>query len=182
MSNILTVLEQLSFLHILWLFFLAFVIHELEEWNINQFEHRNFVGAPAQASDRSVRMWIACVCLIGLGWCTLATLPGNSALAAWIFLPAVAIMVQNALQHIYWSFYFRQLAPGIFTAVILLIPLGGYILLSAVQQGYAPFWYALICAGLIATGFIQTIRAGNKMPALIRAVNVIGIALSERIK
>jgi hypothetical protein len=182
MSNILTALEQLNFLNALWLFFLVFVLHEVEEWNIDQFEHRNFVGLPPAATDRSARMWIAFVSLVGLIWCAVSTLPGNPTIAAWVFIPAVAVMLQNALQHVYWSFYFKQYAPGIITSALLLIPLGCYIIVGAVQQGYAPFWYVAVCAVLVVVGLAQTMRAGNKMTPLVRAINIIGIRLSEKIK
>jgi hypothetical protein len=182
MSNILTALEQLNFLNTLWLFFLVFVLHEVEEWNINKFEHQNFVGLPPTATDRSARMWIAFISLVGLIWCAVATLPGNPTIAAWIIFPAIAIMLQNALQHVYWSFYFRQYAPGVITSALLLIPLGCYVIARAVQQGYAPTWYAAVWAVPIVMGLAQTMRAGNKMTPLIRAINNIGIGLSERIR
>ena len=86
-------------------------------------------------------MWIAFVSLVGLIWCAVSTLPGNPTIAAWVFIPAVAVMLQNGLQHVYWSFYFKQYAPGVITSALLLIPLGCYIMVGAVQQGYAPFWY-----------------------------------------
>ncbi len=56
MSNVLTALGQLDFMNTLWLFFLVFVLHEFEEWNIDRFERRNFVGLPSAATGKSARM------------------------------------------------------------------------------------------------------------------------------
>ena len=181
MDQIITAVSQMNFLHVLWLFFFVFVAHELEEWNIDRFEHQYFTGLPPAATDRSARMWIACVVLIGLLWVTAATLPASPASAAWIFLPAIAILIQNALQHVYWSLYFRRYAPGVVTALILIIPIGLYIMITAVQRGYVPAWYAAIWAVLIAAGLVQTVIAGSRMTPLIRAINLIGIQLAEKI-
>lgn len=182
MNNIITVLAGLGFLPLLWLFFFVFVLHELEEWNIDRFERLNFAGLPPAATDRSARLWIACVILVGLVWIIAAALPGSPATAALIFLPAVAILVQNALQHIYWSLYFRQYAPGVVTAVLLLIPLGLLIFVQSLQRGYIPAWYAALWAAFILAGSVQTVLAGRQMTPLIRAINTIGILLAERLK
>jgi hypothetical protein len=179
MNNILTVLESLDFLTTLWLFLLAFVLHEFEEWHITEFERRNFVGLPPSATERSARMWIAFICTVGLVWCAAATLPGIPSLAAWVFLPAIAVALQNALQHAFWSVYFRQYAPGVITAVVLLIPIGGYVAAWAVRQGYVPAWYAAALAGLVAVGLVHTVRAGNRMSPFIRAIYNLGFRLSE---
>jgi hypothetical protein len=181
MNQILAAVSQVNFLHMLWLFFFVFVAHELEEWNIDRFEHRHFTGLSPAATDRSARMWIACVVLIGLLWVTIATLSGSPTSAAWIFLPAVAILIQNALQHVFWSLYFRRYAPGVVTALVLLIPIGVYIMITAVQRGYTPAWYAAIWTVFIAAGFIQTVIAGSRMTPLIRGINLIGIKLAEMI-
>lgn len=127
-------------------------------------------------------MWIACVCLVGLIWVTVAVLPGNPATGAWIMLPAIAIMLQNALQHVYWCFYFKQYSPEVITAALCLIPLGGFIITRAVGQGYVPIGYVAACAALVVIGLAQTLWAGNKMTPLIRTINIIGVKLSERIK
>ena len=182
MSNIVTALEQLSFLNMLWLFFFIFVLHEFEEWDIDQFEHKHFEGLSPAATDRSARMWIVFISLVGLIWCAVATVPGNPTTAAWIFLPAIAIMLQNALQHIFWSFYFRQYAPGVITATLLLIPFGCYVIARAIEQGYLPIWYVAIWAAFVLMGFAQTVKAGNKMTPLIRTINNLGIWLSDRIR
>ena len=181
MNNIIAFIEQLNFLHMLWVFFVVFVLHEFEEWNIDQFERRNFVGLPPAATDRSARMWIGFVCLVGLIWCVAATFPADPSLAAWIFLPAIAIMIQNALQHVFWSFYFRSYSPGAITSVLLLIPIGCYVMVRAVDQGYAPVWYVAAWAFFVMVGFAQTVRAGKNMMPLVRAINNIGIWISERL-
>jgi hypothetical protein len=134
MSDIVTIFKQIDFLSMVWLFFIAFVIHEAEEWNITDFELRNFVGVPATVTRKNARMWIGIICGVGLVWCAAATWRGNPTLAAYVFLPAVALALGNALQHVFWTFYFRQYAPGVISAVVLLIPLGGTLAARAVQQ------------------------------------------------
>jgi hypothetical protein len=180
MANVFDALGRIDFLAVLWLFPIAFALHEAEEWNIVAWERRTFEGVE-HATDRGARTWLVFITLIYFLWCGAATLPGNPALAAFVFLPAVAIAVQNALQHVYWSFHFRQYAPGVVTSVLLLIPTGGYVVARAVRQGHAPVWYAALWVVLILLGLVQTIRAGNQMASPVRAIHSLGNKLSEMI-
>ncbi len=180
MSEIANGLGQMSFLTLVWIFYVFVVLHELEEWNIDQFEHRRFEGVPPAATDRSARMVILFVVLVGLVWCLAATIPGSPALAAWIFIPAVSILVLNAIQHMLWSLYFRQAAPGVISSVLLLIPSGSFLVARALQQGYIPTWYAAVWAAFVIAGLVLTLKAGNQMMPTIRTVNNIGVWLEER--
>ena len=181
MSNIFTPFAQLDFLSMLWLFLIAFVIHEVEEWNITEFERRNFVGVPATVTKKNARTWIGIICVAGFAWCAAATLPGNPTVAAYVFLPAIMLALSNALQHIFWTFYFKQYAPGVITAVLLIIPLGCYIVVTTIQQRYAPLWYVAILAGLIVVPLFHTVRAGNEMTPPIRAIYGLGNWLAGKL-
>ena len=178
-SLIINTFGQLEFLKMLWLLLLAFFIHEIEEWNITDFERRNFVGLPTIVTKRNARMWIKFICLVGLVWCSAATLPGNPTLAAYVFLPAIFLVLGNALQHVFWTFYFRQYAPGVVSAVLLLIPICCYVIVSAVKLGYSPRWYVAAMAVLIVVPLVHTVRAGNEMTPLVRAIYHLGNWLSE---
>lgn len=172
---------KLDFLSMLWLFLLAFIIHEIEEWNITDFERRHYVELPAIVTKRNARMWIKFICVVGIVWCTAATLPGNPKLAAYVFLPAISLAFGNALQHVYWTLHFRQYAPGVISAVLLLIPISCYLFLRAVKLGYAPLWYAVVLAALIVPGLVNTVRAGNEMTPPLRAIYKLGNWLSANL-
>jgi hypothetical protein len=180
MVHIFDALGRIGFLVVLWLFPIAFALHEAEEWNIVAWERRSFEGME-HATVRGARTWLVFISLIYFLWCAAATLPSNPVLAAFVFLPAVAIAVQNALQHAYWAFHFRQYAPGVATSVLLVIPTGGYIVTRAVQGGYAPVWYVSVLAVLILPGLVQTVRASNEMTSPMRAIHTLGNRLSEMI-
>jgi hypothetical protein len=178
MDAINTVLQNIDFIGWVWIFVIAFALHELEEWNILRWYERNYTDLPA-STNKSIRVWIGFVILISIFWGVIATLPGNTRIAIYFFLPAVFIAVQNALQHVYWQFYFKQYAPGIITAVCLLIPLGIYLISQAVWQYAIPLWYPGILLLLIIPGLIQTYQAKNRMTKPIRAIHFLGIKLIE---
>ncbi|MBN1312441.1 MAG: HXXEE domain-containing protein [Anaerolineae bacterium] len=127
------------------------------------------------------RIWIAFICTVGLIWCAAATLPGKPPIAAFVFLPAVVLVAGNALQHIFWSFYFRQYAPGVITAVLLIIPLGGYLTITAIQQHYVPLWYVAAWLGVMAVVVVQTVRSGNRASPMIHRIYNLGNWIAEKL-
>jgi len=179
MSETLAILQRFDFLTALWLFPIAVTLHELEEWNIVRWYEQNFVDLP-HLTDTGLRAWIVFSSLVGLLWTGIAILPGNPTVAAWVLLLAFVLMGQNALQHIYYLFYFRRNAPGIVTSVLLLIPTIVYLVARAVQQGYVPIWYAILLVVLLIPHLSQTVRARNTMLPSLHAVHQFGAALAKR--
>ncbi len=177
MNSIFAALLQADFITMLWCFVIVFALHELEEWNILGWYQRNYADLPA-STHKSVRVWIIFVILIGVIWCAVATFSGSPVFAAFVFLPAIAVAMQNALQHVYWLFYFRQYAPGIITSILGLIPLGIYITVQAVRQNFVPVGYVVVLFLLLMPGLIQTVNARNRMTNQIRAIHHLGIRLA----
>lgn len=177
MNDILALFDNLGFLSALWLFAIAFALHEAEEWNIVDWYHRNWVDLPP-ITHKDARAWLVFISIVGFVLCAAATLPGNPAIAAWTLFPAIALVFQNALQHVYWLFYFREYAPGIITSVLLLIPLGSYLAARAIQRNYIPVWYVVVLAILIIPGVVQTIKAGNVLIPQNRAMLVFSARLA----
>jgi hypothetical protein len=132
-------------------------------------------------SHKSNRTWLVFVSIVYFGWCAIATLPGSPTFAAVVFLPAIAIALQNALQHIYWLFHFRDYAPGVITSLLLLLPLGIYLTVRAIQQDYAPAWYVAVLALLMVPGLAQTVRAGHRLTPQMRTLHSFSIRLSDRL-
>jgi hypothetical protein len=122
--DILAVVMRLDFLGGVWAFAGALALHEVEEWNILRWYQRNYVDLPP-VTDEAVRTRIAFISIVGFVWCAVATLPSNRVVAAFAILPAAFLAVQNAPQHVYWLFYFRQYALGVVTSLLFLLPLAG---------------------------------------------------------
>lgn len=178
--NTFVAITRIDFLIWLWIFAIAYALHELEEWNILRWYQRNYTDLPP-ATDKSVRVWIVFFSLMTFAWCAAATSPGNPVFAAYAFLPTIALAMQNALQHVYWLFYFKQYAPGVVTAVVFLIPLGVYVTEQAMWQTYIPLWYVGLLILLIIPGLVQTVQAGNRMTKQIRVIHHLGIRLAGRL-
>lgn len=181
MNSFISGIDSIGFIPWLWVFVLGFAVHEFEEWNILRWYQRNFAELP-HSTNTSVRVWIGLVILIGVVWGTVATISGNPVLAGYIFLPAVFVVLQNALQHVYWQIFFKQYSPGFITAVFCLIPLGFYLIVQAVLWYDIPFLYAGLLSLLIIPGLVQTVQAKNRMTKQIRAIHHLGIKLTEFLK
>jgi hypothetical protein len=83
MNDIWAIVKQVDFIAGLWVFIVAFALHEAEEWNIMRWYQRNYVDLPP-TTDRAARTWIVFISMVGLVWCTAAALPGNPTIAVLI--------------------------------------------------------------------------------------------------
>lgn len=163
------------------MFVAAFVLHEAEEWNITAFERRNFLDLPATFTKTNGRAWLIFICVTAVALCTAATLPENPKFAAFVVLPAVGLAMANALQHVFWTVYFRQYAPGVVTAVSLLLPLGSYVFTTARLRQLVPLWYVLGLAVPMAMLVAHTIRNGRRPAAAMLGIYALGDWISRTI-
>jgi asparagine N-glycosylation enzyme membrane subunit Stt3 len=176
------VFEAIEYPVAIWLFAVAYALHEAEEWNSLGWHQRSFADLPPGETDRSIRVFLVLASVVVLGWAGLVTVWGDPRVAAYLFLPTVAVIVQNALQHVYWQLAFREYAPGIVTSVLLLIPGTVVLAVAAVQRDYVPLWYVLVLAILLVPGLIQTVRAGHSLTPPLRAILRFSVALDGRLR
>jgi len=176
--NLVAFLNQMPFLTAIWLFPVALALHEAEEWNILGWQQRNFVNLPAK-THASVRTVLVFVILLGFLCTALAAWPNNLTIAAFVLFPFAAIGFLNALQHLFYTMYFRQYAPGVITSVVLLLPISGYLTARAIQENLVPLVYVVVLMLLVILGLIQTMNAGNTLIPAFRAISHFGMALSK---
>lgn len=168
----------MSFLTAIWLLPFAVALHEAEEWNILPWYQRNFVNLPAK-TNTSIRTFLVAFTLFGFLFTAFATLPRDPKIAAFVILPFVAGACLNALQHLFYTVYFKQYAPGVVTSVFLYLPLSGYLTFRALEENLVPVGYVLLLAILVAIALIQTIQAGNTFTPMFHAISRLGMALSK---
>jgi hypothetical protein len=170
-------LSNVPFSALVWLLPLAIALHELEEWNILGWYQRHLSDLPRK-TEASTRAFLIFVSLLGLLWTAAATL-APPAVTAFLLSPLVAVVLLNALQHVYWWIAFQAYAPGVITSVVLLIPVPVLLGGVALAQGLLPAWYVALLLVLVALGLVQTIRAGNRLTPGFRAISRFGRFLAR---
>ena len=149
-------LLNLRIRRVLWLIGLAFVLHEAEEWNLVSWFQANFEPAP-QFTDREARTLLALFALLGISFTALSIRLLSLRAALFALLPLfVAVVLGNALTHIFWLFYFQTYAPGVLTAAFLLVPLTLYLVRSVLQERLVPSSYVWF---LLALALLQPVAA-----------------------
>lgn len=139
-----------------WCLAVAYVLHELEEWNLGPWERAHFTPPP-QISDTALRGLLAAFAALGFGFTALALtrFPPRTALLA--LLPVfVTVIFGNALTHLYWLAYFRSYGPGMLTAGLLIAPLTLALVTRVVRDRSAPRWYV---TALLALALVQPLAA-----------------------
>lgn len=149
-------LVALSIRHILWLLAVSFVLHEAEEWNLVAWERVHF-EPPPQISELAVRTLLVLFAFLGFSFTALSLrlLSLRSTLIA--LLPLyVAVVLGNALTHIFWLFFFRAYAPGVVTSALLLVPLTVSLVHRVLRERLVPRAYVF---GLLALAALQPLGA-----------------------
>ena len=144
----------------LWIFAVAFVAHEMEEWNIASWSERNFENFTGVSNEG---MWAGLVLITSLGVTAivLATRLKSARAMGWVILPFILIVVANVLQHLLWTFLFAEYAPGVVSATLFMAPATGLLIWRLVEANAVP---TLGIASVLALDLyiaIVTWRAGN---------------------
>jgi len=172
----------------LWLLAVALALHEAEEWNIYGWYERNYVKMPASRTKSTIRFFLVFLSILGFVWVGVAVCWGSPVIAAWIILPLVGLIAQNVLQHVYWQIRFKEYAPGLLTAIVLLAPLSYGIINASIVEASVPVWYLIIIGVGIIPGLVDTVRAGNRLTRGIlgihsfslRGMKLLGLSEMER--
>ena len=142
--------------HILWFLGIAFVFHELEEWHIVSWQQANF-EPPPQFTDREARTLLIVFALLGFSFTAICNWLLSLHAAVVALLPLfVAIILGNALTHIFWLFYFQAYAPGVVTSAFLLVPLTLLLVREVLQEHLVPTAYVWM---LLALAVLQPVSA-----------------------
>jgi hypothetical protein len=175
----------MTFRQAVWLLPLAWALHEAEEWNIMAWYRENFVdpGYFDQIDGPVVWVGLAMMSVIGFIWTAVATLPRNPRIVAWLILPFfVVISLANAFQHIYFQFEFGDYAPGVVTAVLLVIPSVVFIISRAIRNRLVPWWYVAILVVMMFPNLNATVRSGNNVTEPMQNIHKTGIQLMRAIR
>ena len=156
--------RRLSLRQALWGLPVAWALHEAEEWFILSWYERYWTNLQ-DLSSLTVHTWLLFAAALGFVATFLFTRIGSiraaSGLALFFFVPMV---VPNAIQHIFWVFYFGAYAPGVVTAVVLLIPVALYLTVRSVREARIPIWVAAAFYLPTVPTLLTTIRLGNEIP------------------
>jgi hypothetical protein len=129
-----------------WLLVAAYGAHILEEW-FGGFPEwvASIAGAPL---PRGAFLAINAVALFLVVVGTRVATRGET--RGWIAIAVAAVLFVNALLHVLGSLLTATYSPGMFTGVILYLPLGGLALLRAWDQTPGRSFARGVLAGLVA--------------------------------
>jgi hypothetical protein len=174
-------LSGLKFQRLIWLLPCGWLLHEAEEWNILAWYQRYWVDVP-QMEPGVVRVGLGLVGLVGLVWTFIGTLAGSPKFAAFFVLPFFTILAfGNAVQHIYFVYKFQAYAPGVVTAVILVIPSVLFLTYLAVRQELVSWWYAAAIYLPAIPAVVTAVQAGNKFPSVIREIYGLSESIADKL-
>jgi hypothetical protein len=149
--------KQPSIRSILWLLGIAFVLHEMEEWNLRPWLVANFEPDPG-FSERDLRTILVLFALLGISFTAISVRFLSVRGALFALLPLfIGVVFGNALTHIFWFSYFGGgYPPGVVTSALLIVPLALYLLIRVFRERLVSPAFVL---PLLAAAILQPVGA-----------------------
>jgi hypothetical protein len=138
---------------LVWLFVAAYAAHVIEEWVGGFPEWLTLVaGAPLPRGAFAIVNAVAMV-----GMITAARAATRHESLGWMAIAIAALLFANGVLHILGSIATGSYSPGLFTGVILYLPLGQLALMRAWQQAPKGFFARGVLAGLGVHALVSVI-------------------------
>lgn len=164
----------------LWLVAAALGVHELEEWNIASWSARNFTNHTG-ISDQAIWIGLVVVTLVFAGWILVATRLRSPLAMSLVALPAVALVATgNSVQHVTWTLYFGEYAPGVVSACLLVVPAAVVAMRRMVDVHRLLIFPLAGCAVLWVVAALQVVQTGRELEPFQLALHrfFIGLAIA----
>jgi hypothetical protein len=165
----------------LWLLAAAFVLHELEEWQIVSWYQANF-QPPPEFDDREARTLLILFAFLGFSFTALCNRLLGLRAALFALLPLfLTIVFGNALAHVFWLFYFTSYAPGVVTSAFLVVPLTLHLARDVLRERLVPAPYVWLLLALAALQPVGAAAAGRTLSEGQLAFQRLGAQLANRL-
>jgi hypothetical protein len=142
----------------------VWALHEAEEWFILSWYERYWTNLQG-LSSATVRTWLVFSSVTAFVATFLLTRIRRIQIASGlVLLFFVPLLFPNAVQHVFWVFYFGAYAPGVVTAVALLVPAVLYLAIRSVREARLPIWIVAALHLPTVPVMVITLRLGNEAP------------------
>jgi hypothetical protein len=161
--NLKQFIEEIDIRKLFKLFPFAFMLHELEEWNILPW-HRQFQSnIPSDVTSLDLRTIFLFLIFLFFAYTLISLIPKNKKINSYLLLPVITFISYNGLVHLYWSFYFRTYAPGVIFGFFIGVPFAILIIYKIIKENLVNKWFTLILIILAIFLFIQAVMLGDKI-------------------
>ena len=165
--------EKTSFKKLLYLFPIAFTVHNLEEvvFDLPGWSERAGLFHPVVGTFEFV-FAVVVITIIGYLFTYLAVKHGKGSTAAYLLFCLILVVDINVFfPHLLATIATKSLAPGTVSAVLVNLPLCTYLIVRGVREGYVEMKRFLLIFPLFIIASVLTIAAlffiGKSMEGLL---------------
>lgn len=177
MDQLLTFYNNLDFKSLIWSIPIILLLHELEEWNILKWYDELFIDIP-KSTNFSLRIWLILISAIYFVITGLSFVISNNTISAYIMAALIMVTIENGLQHIYWTIYFKRYAPGVVFSSIGII-FGLLVFFKALSEGYLHYIIVILLFLLLIPTMVETVKSKNRLTKEVRKVHELGIKITR---
>lgn len=144
-------------------------LHELEEWNIDEYHRKNYTETTVKETKLSVRLWLFFLSAIGFLWAFIASLIPNALIGTVFFMLLVDFTSLNGIQHVLISLKTKKYNPGLLFGGLAGLSLNTLVIAKILAGQILPLWLLTLLLLLIVPGLVQTIKGlkETRMPKML---------------
>jgi len=139
-------IKKISFKQLVWLFFVVFFIHNIEEFlSFPSWLEENISAIPLFLSSKIALVFhynfiffiaiaLSLATLLPLFICIWANKTKNKQITIFLLLTIAWVMMLNAFQHIFNTLIMNEYTPGLITALLINLPFSIYFILRLKKE------------------------------------------------
>ncbi|MBN2005495.1 MAG: HXXEE domain-containing protein [Anaerolineae bacterium] len=149
----------------------AFVLflHEMEEWNIDEYHKKHYTDLKVTETKLSVRLWLFFLSAVGFIWAFVANVIPLVMVSAAFFMLLIDFVFLNGVQHVLISMKTRKYNPGLLFGGIIGLIVNVLVVVKIVVDQVMPVGLLIAFLLLVIPGIIQTIKSlkTTRMPGML---------------